>query len=91
MTKTKDEQTRLSDKMLSEVDTEPIGLHGMSDSTVRVVIDQHTSKSLSQAYNISEVEDKGRYYIVKLVRPDGRVIDRLLIDKQSSTVRSLKG
>lgn len=85
-----DEQIIESDGTTQEDETEPIGLHGMSDTTVRVVIDQHASQNIGEAYNIDGIKDKGRYYIVKLVRTDGRIIDRLLIDKQSGTVSSLK-
>jgi hypothetical protein len=39
--------------------------------------------------NISTVENKGRYYIAKIVRPGGSPIQRLLIDKQTDNIQMI--
>ena len=91
MNKNKVTQKRGKPENHGHVESEPVGLHGMSDATVRVVIDRHASQNLGEAYNIRGIEDKGRYYVVKLIRSDGGVIDRLLVDKQSGKVSSLEG
>ena len=88
MGKTKD---RERNGTVREIETEDIGLYGMSDATVRLVIDRHASQSLKEDYSVEELENRGRYYVVALVRPGGGVIDRLLVDKQSGSVSSLAG
>jgi hypothetical protein len=54
----------------------------MSTGAARIIIEQDVGPQISEVYNIGTVENKGRYYIAKIVRPDGSPIQRLLIDKQ---------
>jgi hypothetical protein len=60
---------------------------GMSTGTARIIIEQDVGPQISEEYNIGTVENKGRYYIAKIVRPDGSPIQRLLIDKQTGNVQ----
>ena len=60
---------------------------GMSTGTARIIIEQDVGPKISEEYNIGTVENKGRYYIAKIVRPDGSPIQRLLIDKQTGNVQ----
>jgi hypothetical protein len=52
-----------------------------------MIIEQDVGPQISEEYNIGTVENKGRYYIAKIVRPDGSPIQRLLIDKQTGNVQ----
>ena len=60
---------------------------GMTTGTARIIIEQDVGPKISEEYNISTVENKGRYYIAKIVRPGGSAIQQLLIDKQTGNVQ----
>jgi hypothetical protein len=36
------------------------------------------------------LENKGRYYLAKIIGNDGRVVNQLLVDKQNATIHFLK-
>ena len=59
----------------------------MSTGTARIIIEKQVSRQISEKFNISPVENKGRYYVAKIVRPDGSPIQRLLVDKQTGNVQ----
>ena len=60
---------------------------GMSSGTARIVIEQELNRSLDEEFNIDKLENQGRYYMARIVRPDGIILQRLLVDKQTGTVR----
>ena len=60
---------------------------GMSEGTATLVIDQALNDKHSGEYSIEALENKGRYYTASIVNFNGRVIQRMLVDKQSGTVR----
>ncbi len=58
---------------------------GMSSGTARIIIDREAGDTLPDGYNVG-LQNKGRYYIAKIVGQHGRVIQRLLVDKQTGDV-----
>ena len=62
---------------------------GMSTGTARIIIEQEMDQDTQEEFSIKQVENKGRYYTAKIVRPDGSVIQQLLVDKQSGTVQMI--
>lgn len=60
---------------------------GMSTGTARIIIEKEVSQQISEAFDINPIENKGRYYVAKIVRPNGSPIQRLLIDKQTGSVQ----
>jgi hypothetical protein len=60
---------------------------GMSTGTARIIIEQEVSQSIKEKFDIDQVKNKGRYYMAKIVRPDGSTIQRLLVDKQTGSVQ----
>ena len=60
---------------------------GMSTGTARIIIEQEVSQAIEENFNIDQVKNKGRYYMAKIVRPDGSTIQRLLVDKQTGSVQ----
>jgi tRNA uridine 5-carbamoylmethylation protein Kti12 len=60
---------------------------GMSTGTARIIIEKEVSQAIEEKFNIDRVENKGRYYMAKIVRPDGKTIQRLLVDKQTGSVQ----
>ena len=60
---------------------------GMSTGTARIIIEREISHAIGEKFNIDQVKNKGRYYLAKIVRPDGRPIQRLLVDKQTGSVQ----
>ena len=65
-------------------------LDGMGTGTARIIIDREASRRISEEYNLKGLENKGRYYVARVVRPDGSLIDELLVDKQNGRVRFMK-
>jgi hypothetical protein len=60
---------------------------GMSTGTARIIIERKVSQVFEEKFNIDQVNNKGRYYMAKIVRPDGSIIQRLLVDKQTGNVQ----
>jgi hypothetical protein len=59
---------------------------GMSTGTARVVIDREAGEQLP-ADGTVDLENKGRYYVAKIISHNGRVLRQLLVDKQTGEVR----
>ena len=66
-------------------------LDGMSTGTARFIIDRKITGDVLEKYEIKDLENKGRYYLAKIVDPDGKVTDTVLIDKLNRTVHFQKG
>ncbi|MBW2199895.1 MAG: hypothetical protein JRF71_03555 [Deltaproteobacteria bacterium] len=66
-------------------------LDGMSTGTARFIIDRKVTADVLEKYEIKDLENKGRYYLAKIVDPDGKVTDTVLIDKMNRTVHFEKG
>ena len=66
-------------------------LDGMSTGTARFIIDRKVTGDVLEKYEIKDLENKGRYYLAKIVDPDGKVTDTVLIDKLNRTVHFQKG
>jgi hypothetical protein len=81
------EDKQRSEKNASQNETIRELFDGMSTGTARIIIEREVSRQVSEAFDISQVENKGRYYIAKIVRPDGSSIQRLLVDKQTGSVQ----
>jgi hypothetical protein len=65
-------------------------LDGMGTGTARIVIDREASRRIAENFNLKGLENKGRYYVARVVRPDGSLIDELLVDKQNGRVQFVK-
>ena len=59
----------------------------MSTGTARIIIEKEVSQAIEEKFKIDKLKNKGRYYIAKIVRPDGSPIQRLLVDKQTGSVQ----
>ncbi len=66
-------------------------LDGMSTGTARFIIDRKVTGDVLKKYEIKDLENKGRYYLAKIVDSDGSVTDTVLIDKMNRTVHFEKG
>ncbi len=62
---------------------------GMSTGTARIIIDREVSQTVSEKFNINSLENKGRYYIAKIVRADGSPLQSLLVDKQTGNIQMI--
>ena len=60
---------------------------GMSTGTARIIIEKEMGRELQEKFNIDQVKNQGRYYLAKIVRHDGSIIQRLLVDKQTGKVQ----
>lgn len=65
-------------------------LDGMSTGTARFIIDREISSELLEKYNIKDLENKGRYYLAKIVNQDGEVADTVLVDKLNRSIHFQK-
>lgn len=62
---------------------------GMSTGTARIIIEREVSQTVSEKFKLSSIENKGRYYIAKIVRTDGSPIQSLLVDKQTGNIQMI--
>ena len=65
-------------------------LDGMSTGTARFIIDREVDPTTLEKYNIKELENKGRYYLAKIVNQDGEVAETVLIDKLNRSIHFQK-
>jgi hypothetical protein len=65
-------------------------LDGMSTGTARFIIDREVDPDILEKYNIKELENKGRYYLAKIVNQDGQVAETVLIDKLNRSIHFQK-
>jgi hypothetical protein len=64
---------------------------GMGTATARIIINRHIDDNQWEQYGLKDLKNTGRYYIARIVEKDGRIIDEVLVDKQSGTIQSLRG
>lgn len=62
---------------------------GMGTATAGILIHRHFDDDVFEKYGLTELKNAGRYYIARIVAADGKLIDEVLIDKQSGTIKSL--
>ena len=60
---------------------------GMGTGTARIIIEKEVSQAVEEKFKIDQLKNKGRYYMAKIVRPDGSTIQRLLVDKQTGSIQ----
>ena len=81
-----------NDNIKNPVGSEP-GLEfldGMSTGTARFIIDREVGADILEKYDIKELENKGRYYLAKIINQDGGVVDTVLIDKLNRSIHFQK-
>ena len=81
-----------NDHIKNPVESEP-GLEfldGMSTGTARFIIGREVSTDILEKYDIKDLENKGRYYLAKIVNQEGEVADTVLIDKQNRSIHFQK-
>ncbi len=59
---------------------------GMSTGTARIIIEEEMDSQMAEDYNIAPLENKGRYYLARIVQTGGSTT-RLLVDKQTGKVQ----
>jgi len=65
-------------------------LDGMSTGTARFIIEREVDPAILERYNIKELENKGRYYLAKIVNQAGEVTETVLIDKLNRSIHFQK-
>ena len=83
------QQTETTDNNSSENEIIREMFDGMSTGTARIIIEREVHHAISEKFSINTVENKGRYYVAKIVRPDGSPIQSLLVDKQTGSVQMI--
>jgi tRNA uridine 5-carbamoylmethylation protein Kti12 len=80
-----------NDTIDSEADSQRMQniLDGMSTGSARIIIDREASRRVSEDYSLQGLQNKGRYFVARIVRTDGSVIDELLVDKQNGRIQFL--
>jgi hypothetical protein len=64
---------------------------GMGTATARIIVHRNIDDDQWEKYGLKDLKNTGRYYLAKIVEKDGKVIDEILVDKQSGTIQSLRG
>ena len=62
----------------------------MTQGAAESVVHQYLKSRLSEAYKRGELKDGGSYFMMEVIRSDGSVFDRLLIDKKTGNIHSLE-
>ncbi len=65
-------------------------LDGMSSGTARFIIDREVGADMLDKYDVKDLENKGRYYLAKIVNQKGEVTDTVLIDKLNRSIHFQK-
>ena len=65
-------------------------LDGMSTGTARFIIDREVGPDLLENYDVKDIENKGRYYLAKIVSQEGEVAETVLIDKLNRSIHFQK-
>lgn len=88
-----DETQGSTDTAMAEDGQDPLSRYfdGMGTATARIIINRHIDDNQWEKYGLKDLKNTGRYYIARIVEKDGRIIDEVLIDKQSGTIQSLRG
>ncbi len=73
-------------------ETDPLTeyLDGMGTATARILIDRHIDDKVLEKYGLKELKNAGRYYIAQIKEANGKLIDEVLVDKQTGNIRSLR-
>ncbi|RJQ82137.1 MAG: hypothetical protein C4519_08190 [Desulfobacteraceae bacterium] len=64
-------------------------MDGMGTGTARLIIEREADYPMDGDYTVGHLENTGRYYLGKIVRHDGTVAQRLIVDKQTGLTRFL--
>lgn len=62
-------------------------IDGMSMGTATLVIKKVMENEDDGSFTIKDLANKGRYYTASVVDADGKMIHRMLVDKQNGEVR----
>jgi len=65
-------------------------LDGMSTGTARFIIDREVDPGILEKYDIKELENKGRYYLARILNQNGEVAETVLIDKLNRSIHFQK-
>ena len=66
-------------------------LDGMGTATARIIIKRHLDDKQWEKYGLKDLKNSGRYYIASIAEKNGKIIDEVLIDKQTGIIQSLRG
>ena len=62
----------------------------MSTGTARFIIDREVGPDLLEKHDIKDLENKGRYYLAKIINQEGEVVETVLIDKLNRSIHFQK-
>jgi hypothetical protein len=84
-----------SEPVVADKDTDELAailnsMDGMGTGTARFIIDRKLPDNIGELYHIEGLENKGRYYLAKIIGEGGQVVNQLLVDKQNGTIHFLK-
>jgi hypothetical protein len=62
----------------------------MGKGTARILINRRLNERLLKEYGVEDLQNIGRYYSAKILAPNGKLVDEVLIDKQCGAITSLR-
>ena len=68
----------------------PAYFDGMGEGTARILITRRLNEKLLKEYGVEDLKNIGRYYSAKIIAPNGKLVDEVLIDKQCGAIASLR-
>lgn len=76
-----------ADESCEECDRVRRLVDGMSAGTASLVIRDAVDDEIDGGYTVEDLKNRGRYYTASIVDTDGKVIQKLIVDKQTGDVR----
>jgi hypothetical protein len=61
----------------------------MAPEVAEDLVHEYMDRKTSQPYQLDKIQDKGSYYMSDVLHPDGKRMDRLLIDKETGKIHSI--
>lgn len=64
---------------------------GMGTATAGFVIERNVPDDFGVIWEVGDIQNIGRCCMAKVLRPEGGIVDELLVDKQNGAIHFLKG
>ena len=87
------ETHRVKDTAMSGDDVDPLTryLDGIGDTIGRILLNRHIDDEVIKKFDLKKVKTVGRYYTAKILGLRGKLLDEVLIDRQTGRIHSVQG
>ncbi len=61
----------------------------MTQEVAKNLVHEYMDRRTSLPYQLDRIQDKGSYFMADILHPDGKRMDRLLVDKETGKIHSI--